>query len=65
MSLFGLPDLTHNIAGFREWYDDDTILVDKDGLSGTVTKVGIGQFNETTILVDENGLSGTTTDIPA
>lgn len=65
MSLFGLPDLMHNITGIREWYEDDTILVDKNGLSGTITKVGTGPFNENTILVDKNGLSGTTTEIPA
>lgn len=53
------------IEGQREWYEDDTILVDKDGLSGTVTNVGTGPFNENTILVDKDGLSGTTTEIPA
>jgi len=65
MSLFGLPDLMHNITGIREWYEDDTILVDKDGLSGTVTNVGTGAFNQNTILVDKDGLSGTTTEISA
>lgn len=51
------------VVGEREWYEDDTILVDKNGLSGTVTAVGTGAFNADTILVDKNGLSGTTTDV--
>lgn len=49
----------------REWYQGDTILIDKNGLSGTVTNVGTTPFNENTILVDKNGLSGTTTEIAA
>ncbi len=52
------------VDSIREWYEDDTILVDKDGLSGTVTNVGTGPFNQNTILVDKDGLSGTTTEIP-
>jgi len=55
---------TASILDIREWYEDDTILIDKNGLSGTVTKVGTGGFNENTILVDKDGLSGTTTEIP-
>ena len=47
----------------REWYEDDTILVDKDGLSGTVTGVGTSSIATITILVDKDGLSGTTTDV--
>lgn len=66
-TIFGLLNhLTDTPSvGIREWYEDDTILVDKDGLSGTVTNVGTGPFNENTILVDKDGLSGTTTEIPA
>lgn len=51
------------VPSIREWYEDDTVLVDKDGLSGTVTNAGSGPFNENTILVDKDGLSGTTTEI--
>jgi len=65
MSLAGFGDILFRITGIREWYEDDTILVDKNGLSGTVTKVGTGPFNANTILVDKDGLSGTTTEIPA
>jgi len=65
MSIFGLPLYMFQITSIREWYKDDTILVDKNGLSGTITNIGTGQFNENTILVDKDGLTGTTTEIPA
>jgi len=51
------------VSDIREWYANNTILVDKNGLSGTVTQVGIGIVNSTTILVDKDGISGTTTDV--
>lgn len=63
MTMVSLPNILFNIEGEREWYEDDTILVDKNGLSGTVTAVGTGVFNTDTILVDKDGLSGTTTDV--
>ncbi len=59
-----LPNILSSlIVSVREWYEDDTILVDKNGLSGTVTAVGTDVFNTDTILVDKNGLSGTTEDV--
>lgn len=51
------------VSDIREWYANNTILVDKNGISGTVTQVGIGVVNSSTILVDKNGLSGTTIDV--
>jgi len=65
MSQQGITIVSIVTPSIREWYEDDTILVDKNGLSGTVTNVGTGPFNENTILVDKDGLSGTTTEIPA
>lgn len=51
------------VVSNREWYESGTILVDKDGLSGTVTQVAVGAIKSTTILVDKDGLSGTTSDV--
>ncbi len=65
ISQQGMTIVSIVVSSIREWYEDDTILVDKDGLSGTITNVGTGPFNENTILVDKGGLSGTTTEIPA
>lgn len=65
MSQQIIPIVSIIVEGIREWYESDTILVDKNGLSGVVTEVGTGPFNENTILVDKDGLSGTTTEIPA
>ncbi|MCE2507078.1 MAG: hypothetical protein J4F36_11575 [Nitrosopumilaceae archaeon] len=45
----------------REWYEQDTISVDKNGTNGDITQVGIGAFNSITIIVDSTGIIGTTT----
>lgn len=63
MTIFGLPLYLHNAGDNREWYEEETILVDKNGLSGNVTLVESGGFEDITILVDKDGLSGTTTEI--
>ena len=63
MSQQGMTIVSLVAVAKREWYEDDTILVDKNGLSGTVTGIGTSQFNPNTILVNKNGLSGTTTEI--
>ena len=52
-------------VGEREWYEDDTISVDKTGINGTITSVGIGPTNTMTILVNKTGILATTTDVPA
>lgn len=55
--------IVSTVSDFREWYENDTILIDKNGLSGTVVGVGIGTINPNTILVNPSGLSGVTEDV--
>ena len=47
----------------REWYKNDTNLIDKTGIVGTIILIEAAPFQITTILVDKTGLVGTTTDI--
>lgn len=47
----------------REWYEDNTILVDKTGIVGTIIGINPGTVSKTTILVDKTGIVGVTSDI--
>lgn len=51
------------IVGEREWYEDDTISVDKTGINGTIQVIGSSTTADSTIIVDKTGLIGTTTDV--
>jgi len=55
--------ISSKLKGSREWYENDTISVDRNGINGTITELGTGSFNDTTIMVDKTGILGTTIDI--
>lgn len=63
ISQQGMTIVSLQVTGDREWYEDETISVDKNGINGTITQVGVGSFNDTTIMVNKTGLVGTTIEI--
>jgi len=63
MTIFGLAQLFTIQDDQREWYEKDTVSVDKNGINGTISEVGIGPFKDSTIIVNKTGIVGTTTEI--
>ena len=47
----------------QEWYDADTIIINKTGIIGRVTATGTGLFNVNTNLMNITGIIGVTTEI--
>ena len=63
MTIFGLAQLFTIQSDQREWYENETILVDKTGIVGTIIEIQSAPFNENTILVDKTGIVGNTSEI--
>ena len=61
--MVSLPNLLFKINKVREWYESETISVNKNGINGTIIRVRTGLFNDTTIMVNKSGIIGTTTVI--
>ena len=63
MSIFGLPLILFNVGDDRDWYQGETISVNKNGINGTILNVDGDSASDITILVNKNGIIGTTTEI--
>ncbi len=64
LTMIGLPDILHEggIKG-REWYENNTISVDKNGVTHGIIEVGTGSLSDATLIVNSNGIVDTTTDV--
>jgi len=58
-----LPTILFQVIGNREWYENDTISVNKTGINGIISLIGTGTTEDTTIIVNKTGIIGTTTEI--
>jgi len=63
MTMESLPTILFKVTGDREWYKNDSVLVDKTGIVGTIIEIAAAPFNESTILVDKTCIAGVTTEI--
>lgn len=63
MTMVGLPLILFTAEENREWYEDDTISVTKDGVIDDIESVGTGTVEDTTIIVKINGVTDTTIDV--
>ena len=47
----------------REWYENGTKSVTKDGVENNITSTGSGSVQTTTIIVTPTGVKDTTSDV--
>lgn len=47
----------------REWYENGTKSVTKDGVENNITSTGTGPTQTTTIIVTPTGVTDTTSDV--